>query len=108
EALAPRWVPRPQIGDLVVVGGAGAYCDGVAQGLGGSARNKKEIKLGENPGREFEMEVTRDGTVLKKGSKVAARVYLVKRRVYQILAAGPEVKPDAKDVRDFLDSLQVR
>ena len=26
EALAPRWVPRPEIGDLVVVGGAGAYC----------------------------------------------------------------------------------
>ena len=26
EALAPRWVPRPRIGDLVVVGGAGAYC----------------------------------------------------------------------------------
>jgi diaminopimelate decarboxylase len=26
EALAPRWVPRPRIGDLVVVGGTGAYC----------------------------------------------------------------------------------
>ncbi len=26
EALAPRDVPRPKIGDLVVVGGAGAYC----------------------------------------------------------------------------------
>jgi diaminopimelate decarboxylase len=26
EALAPRWVPRPRIGDLVVVGSAGAYC----------------------------------------------------------------------------------
>ena len=26
EALAPRWVPKPEIGDLVVVGGAGAYC----------------------------------------------------------------------------------
>jgi diaminopimelate decarboxylase len=26
EALAPRWVPQPKIGDLVVVGGAGAYC----------------------------------------------------------------------------------
>ena len=26
EALAPRTVPLPQIGDLVVVGGAGAYC----------------------------------------------------------------------------------
>jgi len=26
EALGPRWVPRPQAGDLVVVGGTGAYC----------------------------------------------------------------------------------
>jgi diaminopimelate decarboxylase len=26
EALAPRRTPRPEIGDLVVVGGAGAYC----------------------------------------------------------------------------------
>ena len=26
EALAPRRVPQPQIGDLVVIGGAGAYC----------------------------------------------------------------------------------
>ena len=30
EALGPRSVPRPQIGDLVVVGGAGAYCAGMA------------------------------------------------------------------------------
>jgi diaminopimelate decarboxylase len=30
EALAPRWVPRPRIGDLVLVGGAGAYCAGMA------------------------------------------------------------------------------
>jgi diaminopimelate decarboxylase len=26
EALRPRWVPRPRIGDPVVIGGAGAYC----------------------------------------------------------------------------------
>jgi diaminopimelate decarboxylase len=26
EALGPRWVPRPRAGDLVVIGGAGAYC----------------------------------------------------------------------------------
>ena len=30
EALGPRSVPRPMIGDLVVVGGAGAYCAGMA------------------------------------------------------------------------------
>jgi diaminopimelate decarboxylase len=26
EAPGPRWVPRPRVGDLVIVGGAGAYC----------------------------------------------------------------------------------
>jgi diaminopimelate decarboxylase len=26
EGLGPRWVPRPRVGDLVVVGGTGAYC----------------------------------------------------------------------------------
>lgn len=30
EALAPRRVTRPQVGDLVVVGGAGAYCAAMA------------------------------------------------------------------------------
>jgi len=30
EALAPRPVSRPEIGDLVVIGGAGAYCAGMA------------------------------------------------------------------------------
>jgi len=26
EGLGPRWVSRPRVGDLVIVGGAGAYC----------------------------------------------------------------------------------
>ncbi len=26
EGLGPRWVPRPRVGDLVIVVGAGAYC----------------------------------------------------------------------------------
>src|SRR5262245_727725 len=30
EALAPRWVPRPRIDDLVVIRGAGAYCAAMA------------------------------------------------------------------------------
>ena len=30
EALAPRWVPRPRVDDLVVIGGAGAYCAAMA------------------------------------------------------------------------------
>jgi diaminopimelate decarboxylase len=30
EGLAPRWVPRPRTGDLVIVGGAGAYCSAMS------------------------------------------------------------------------------
>jgi diaminopimelate decarboxylase len=30
EALAPRRVPQPKIGDVVLVGGAGAYCAAMA------------------------------------------------------------------------------
>ncbi len=30
EGLAPRCVPRPRVGDLVIVGGAGAYCSAMA------------------------------------------------------------------------------
>ena len=30
EGLAPRSVPRPAIGDAVVIGGAGAYCAAMA------------------------------------------------------------------------------
>jgi len=30
EALGPRWVPRPRVGDLVIVGGAGAYCSAMS------------------------------------------------------------------------------
>jgi diaminopimelate decarboxylase len=28
--LAPRWVPRPLIADLVIIGGVGAYCAAMA------------------------------------------------------------------------------
>src|SRR5207237_417193 len=43
EALAPREVPRPEIGDLVVVGGAGAYCGAGRSGArdGGAGRRRR-------------------------------------------------------------------
>jgi diaminopimelate decarboxylase len=46
EALAPRWVPRPQIGDLVVIGGAGAYCAGMATINYNSYPQAPEVMLG--------------------------------------------------------------
>jgi len=46
EALMPRWVPRPRIGDLVVVGGAGAYCAGMATINYNSYPQAPEVMLG--------------------------------------------------------------
>ncbi|HEY7203725.1 MAG TPA: diaminopimelate decarboxylase [Methylomirabilota bacterium] len=46
EALAPRWVPRPRIGDLVVIGGAGAYCAGMATINYNSYPQAPEVMLG--------------------------------------------------------------
>lgn len=46
EALMPRWVPRPEIGDLVVVGGAGAYCAGMATINYNSYPQAPEVMLG--------------------------------------------------------------
>ena len=46
EALAPRWVPSPRIGDLVVVGGAGAYCAAMATINYNSYPQAPEVMLG--------------------------------------------------------------
>jgi len=46
EALAPRWVATPRIGDLVVVGGAGAYCAGMATINYNSYPQAPEVMLG--------------------------------------------------------------
>jgi diaminopimelate decarboxylase len=50
EALAPREVPRPEIGDLVVVGGAGAYCAAMSTGNYNSYPEAAEV-LREPDGR---------------------------------------------------------
>src|ERR1051326_7208520 len=43
EALAPREVPRPEIGDLVVIGGAGAYCAAMSTGNYNSYSARAEV-----------------------------------------------------------------
>ena len=45
EALGPRWVPRPRIGDLVVVSGAGAYCAAMSTANYNSYPRAPEVML---------------------------------------------------------------
>jgi len=53
EALAPRWVQRPRIGDLVVVGGAGAYCAAMSTINYNSYPQAPEVML--EPGGELRL-----------------------------------------------------
>ena len=53
EALAPRRLPRPVIGDSVVIGGAGAYCSGLAAKHYNSFPEAPEVLL--TSGGEFKL-----------------------------------------------------
>ena len=50
EALAPRDVPRPQVGDLVLVGGTGAYCAAMSTSNYNSYPEAPEV-FRDGPGR---------------------------------------------------------
>jgi hypothetical protein len=79
-------------------------CKGAVEKSGGKLRGaEKPIQLdGKHPGREIVIE--------KKGEVIAKmRIYLVERRLYQVmvLGNGPIFAPKEKDVGIFLDSFRL-
>ena len=68
----------------------------------GKLRSEKPIKLDGHPGREIVIE--KDGEVIAK-----MRIYLVDRRLYQVmvLGSGPIFAAKEKDVGIFLDSFRL-
>jgi hypothetical protein len=73
--------------------------DGALKNVRGAKLSKEEkIQLDGHPGRELHVDIPGKG-------KLVARFYLVKNRLYQLLAAGDDVTPEDKDVRRFLESL---
>jgi hypothetical protein len=71
--------------------------DGAVASAGGKLRSERAIKLQGHSGRELVVE--------KNGEAVARmRIYLVKRRLYQVMVLGPA---PAKDAETFLASFDL-
>jgi hypothetical protein len=74
---------------------------GVAQGVNGKVLSNDKVKLGDHPGREFEIEVFGGQGV------VHGRAYLVKDRLYQVMVIAPKDAADSPDINRFLDSFKL-
>ncbi|NIS71741.1 MAG: hypothetical protein GTO12_23250 [Proteobacteria bacterium] len=75
--------------------------DGSVAGLGGKLLGEEIISLNEYPGRRINAELA-GGTGRQK-----ACIFLVGRRLYQVLWTGPKEKADLKSVGEFLDSFKL-
>ncbi len=74
--------------------------DGAVASVAGLAKDEKATLLGGHPGRDFAIE--KAGVVI-----VRMRIYVVDRRVYQILALGPAPVLASKEISLFLDSFRL-
>jgi hypothetical protein len=75
-------VQEDDVQDLLKVTGAGAV-----QAVDGKVVSEKEIRLGAHPGREF------DADILDGKATLRLRVYLVKQRLYMVMAVAPKGEP---------------
>ncbi len=68
---------------------------------GGKVISEKALKLGDHPGKEC--------VVAGGGTEVAARMYSVpvgeNTRLYLLMVRGVNVRPAARDIATFFDSL---
>jgi hypothetical protein len=75
--------------------------DGAAGNMRGKVASEKEIKLGDHPGREIQIDV--------KGGELRfrARVFLVGTRLYQVVAFGPKEAITSKEADKFFESFKL-
>ena len=74
--------------------------DGAVNSARGKLRSEKPIELGGHPGRELVIEKAGD-------TIVRMRIYLARRRLYQVMVLGSGPTFAAKDVETFLDSFRL-
>jgi hypothetical protein len=74
--------------------------DGAIANLSGKLATEKDIKLGDHPGRETLIDVS--GKAMFR-----AKVYLVGRRMYQVVMVGSKEAVSSKDAEKFFDSFKL-
>jgi LSD1 subclass zinc finger protein len=78
--------------------------DTVAKNFGPAVKKKKDIKLDGHPGIELELEQLQDRDIIA----ITDRIYLVDRRMYQVMASAAKDKKDPAQFAEFLDSFKLR
>ncbi len=79
--------------------------DLIVKSAKGKLISEKKIELVRSPGREIKAEIPLGED--PKGGFVTCRIYLVKNRVYQVMAVGPREQGDAKKAIDtFFNSFR--
>lgn len=74
--------------------------DGMVRNVGGTLTSESRITLsGKYPGREVQADIPSKKGVLR------ARIYLVDRRLYQVMVTGTKPWATSADATKFLDSL---
>jgi hypothetical protein len=78
--------------------------DGAVRNINGTLTSSSSITLGKQkyPGREFHATITKP-----KVGQVRARVYLVGKRVYQVIVMGTNEYATSKEATAFLDSFRL-
>jgi predicted Zn finger-like uncharacterized protein len=79
--------------------------NGIADSYGKAVKGKrKDIKVGDHPGIEFDVEQIRQGKTLE----MTYRAFIVKERLYQVLVTRTKGKGDPKDFAKFFDSFKLQ
>ena len=73
--------------------------DGAVGKVKGTLKSETKISMNGFPGRELRIEAPGD-------IALAARIYLVKERLYQTLVVTPKPRSEAPEVKKFLDSFK--
>jgi hypothetical protein len=87
--------------EALLAAGPKVLLDGAVKGVGtrGKVTSDKEIKVEGNPGREIKVDV--------KGVPLHMRVFLVKNRMYQLMAANKAGAVTEEDTKKFFDSFKL-
>jgi hypothetical protein len=75
--------------------------DGAVGNLDGKLVSEKDIELNKHPGREILIAVAGGVRLFR------VRVYLVDRRLYQVVVFGPKEAANSKEADKFLDSFKL-
>ena len=77
--------------------------DAIAKNFGKMTKAKKDIKLGDNMGLELTLEWDQDGTPLF----AINRIFMVKGRLYQVMAISLQSKKDQMQTTKFMESFKL-